>query len=55
MYKFLLGVFIALIFAFGYVLDATARADRLAAEVIRLEIENETLSRQVRFCYGEER
>ena len=53
--KFLLGVFVTLIFSCGYVLDETVRADRLADEVIRLEIENETLSRQVRFCYGEER
>ena len=54
MYKFLLGVFITLIFACGYVLDATVRADRLADEVVRLEIENETLSRKTRLCYGEE-
>lgn len=52
--KFLLGVFVTLIFCSGVVLDATTRADRLSEEVIRLEIENKNLARKTLFCYGEE-
>lgn len=55
MRKFLFGVFITLIFTCGYVLDATVWADNLADEVVRLEIENETLSKENKLCYGEER
>lgn len=53
LYCFLLGVFVALIASAGITLDATSRADNMADEIIRLEIENETLSRRVRVCLGE--
>lgn len=53
--KFLLGVLVTLICCSGVVLDATNRADGMAEEVIRLEIENKNLSRISMFCYGEER
>lgn len=53
LHGFLLGVFVALMLTAGITLDATIRADNMADEIIRLEIENETLSRRVRVFLGE--